>query len=622
MKAYQTPFSTHFSGNAKETELRLRSIFQWEKRRPPALMLALALLLAVSCGSLIGCRGNETLPPNSSDYQQVLQGSAYADVDGSPVNAGNPQYSYTVQENGAVSVSYDGTQTVDTGIQVSDAGLPRKEALGAFVELHKTVFAWGNPETAAPLTVRISSDQCATWQEVQIPFDRPAKQVFTGFVTESDGWLMVNNGTELTLFRTSDAGNNWQAVEASWPEEATGKLSGANFITPEVGFVSFDSDGDSLKVAYTADRGKTWSYLDLPPVQSNYPNSHIVPLSVYMLENTTHLRLAITQPGSETVYDELTSEDQGESWNFAAREQEQSKTYTDDFVAFTYPAQLEEDEQQGEDGKTVFFRRTDSDKAYLRYSVYDGQYLNLDEMEQYWKDPQAQPSDDTEFGPYDTELIEMERKTVNGRPGLYLATTYTDPETSVKMFSISLSLRDGVRGVDIDFIAPVEERAFCEQAYQNFDLHFLTGEDPSMQDIVYEDEECKLSLTRPADSTWETMEPLSEEDPIRGLAVYFGNRDTRFQLWYQLNPEPVAAYGMTRDDALLTCPAKDGGTWYVIPEEKKLSDYYPATLRLVKEDTKGGDCFITGIAVVYKEDVDALLPVIGDMLRTVEFVQK
>lgn len=63
MRTYQTPFSTHFSGSAKETELRLRSIFQWEKRRPPVLVLALALLLAVSCGSLIGCRVQQEKEP-------------------------------------------------------------------------------------------------------------------------------------------------------------------------------------------------------------------------------------------------------------------------------------------------------------------------------------------------------------------------------------------------------------------------------------------------------------------------------------------------------------------------------------------------------------------------------
>lgn len=56
LKKYETPFSTHFSGNAKETEWRLRNIFQWEKRRPPMPVFVAAFLLALSCGSLVGCR--------------------------------------------------------------------------------------------------------------------------------------------------------------------------------------------------------------------------------------------------------------------------------------------------------------------------------------------------------------------------------------------------------------------------------------------------------------------------------------------------------------------------------------------------------------------------------------
>ena len=35
----RSPFATPLSGSARETELRLRSIFQWKKRRPPALLL-------------------------------------------------------------------------------------------------------------------------------------------------------------------------------------------------------------------------------------------------------------------------------------------------------------------------------------------------------------------------------------------------------------------------------------------------------------------------------------------------------------------------------------------------------------------------------------------------------
>lgn len=59
-KILNSPFATHLSGSAKETELRLRNIFQWKKKRPPAVLLILAALIALSCGSLVSCQVRET----------------------------------------------------------------------------------------------------------------------------------------------------------------------------------------------------------------------------------------------------------------------------------------------------------------------------------------------------------------------------------------------------------------------------------------------------------------------------------------------------------------------------------------------------------------------------------
>ena len=52
----QSPFSTRLSGSARETELRIRSIFQWKKQRPPLPLLALMLAVALLCGNLVSCR--------------------------------------------------------------------------------------------------------------------------------------------------------------------------------------------------------------------------------------------------------------------------------------------------------------------------------------------------------------------------------------------------------------------------------------------------------------------------------------------------------------------------------------------------------------------------------------
>lgn len=52
----RTPFSTHLSGSARETELRLRNIFSGPKKRPPVLFLALIFAACLLCGNLVSCQ--------------------------------------------------------------------------------------------------------------------------------------------------------------------------------------------------------------------------------------------------------------------------------------------------------------------------------------------------------------------------------------------------------------------------------------------------------------------------------------------------------------------------------------------------------------------------------------
>ena len=53
---FHSPFTTALSGSAKETEERIRNIFQYQKKRPPVPALLLACALALSCGGLVSCQ--------------------------------------------------------------------------------------------------------------------------------------------------------------------------------------------------------------------------------------------------------------------------------------------------------------------------------------------------------------------------------------------------------------------------------------------------------------------------------------------------------------------------------------------------------------------------------------
>ena len=65
----RSPFSTPLSGSAREAELRIRSIFQWKKRRPPAWLIALAALAALLCGSLVSCQTRPSAPALTMEVQ-------------------------------------------------------------------------------------------------------------------------------------------------------------------------------------------------------------------------------------------------------------------------------------------------------------------------------------------------------------------------------------------------------------------------------------------------------------------------------------------------------------------------------------------------------------------------
>lgn len=52
----RSPFSAPFSKSVRETGLRIRSLCQWKKKRPPLLALVLVCGMVVCSGSLISCR--------------------------------------------------------------------------------------------------------------------------------------------------------------------------------------------------------------------------------------------------------------------------------------------------------------------------------------------------------------------------------------------------------------------------------------------------------------------------------------------------------------------------------------------------------------------------------------
>ena len=72
------PFATRLSGSAKETQLRLRSIFQWKKKRPPVWLFALIALGVLGCFGLISCQPEEPEQPQTP-VEENTSGDKYGE---------------------------------------------------------------------------------------------------------------------------------------------------------------------------------------------------------------------------------------------------------------------------------------------------------------------------------------------------------------------------------------------------------------------------------------------------------------------------------------------------------------------------------------------------------------
>lgn len=69
----RSPFTTCLSRSTRETERRIRNLFQYKKKRPPLLALLLAAALALSCGGLVSCQIQAEAEPEPVSIPLVNQ---------------------------------------------------------------------------------------------------------------------------------------------------------------------------------------------------------------------------------------------------------------------------------------------------------------------------------------------------------------------------------------------------------------------------------------------------------------------------------------------------------------------------------------------------------------------
>ena len=106
----RSPFATPLSRSGKETELRIRSIFQWKKQRPPLWLMALVALVILTCCGLVSCQPKEaaTPAPFTMELQYYDELGNYIEVpalippegqeDNLEIQAMNDELAYLLQE--------------------------------------------------------------------------------------------------------------------------------------------------------------------------------------------------------------------------------------------------------------------------------------------------------------------------------------------------------------------------------------------------------------------------------------------------------------------------------------------------------------------------------------------
>lgn len=82
----ETWFSTQLSKNAKDTEGRIRNIFEGQRRRPAVIVLALVAAVALLCGSVVAVRVKKTMPTTEDRWEREKKETA-ADRSAAPDEA-------------------------------------------------------------------------------------------------------------------------------------------------------------------------------------------------------------------------------------------------------------------------------------------------------------------------------------------------------------------------------------------------------------------------------------------------------------------------------------------------------------------------------------------------------
>ena len=259
MKMPNSPFATCLSGSAKETELRIRNIFQWKKKRPPVVAMILAALAALFCGGLVSCQPSGAELPDES---VVLDAE------------------FSLRDD-IVYIKYAQSDTWE---------------------------AWSDP---VPAPASWATQDLAGRDEAEtLKYHEDAAWIT--LTSENHGWLVVSAAgvahADTYVYRTQDGGRTWE--EVGQPEDAHWYPACVDFLDDDHAIIGFGVFVDA-PIYRTENGGETWIKI------TNLP----LPDGSWEAASITHEGSVVTmcvrscdeaQAGLEITLD---SEDYGEHWS-------------------------------------------------------------------------------------------------------------------------------------------------------------------------------------------------------------------------------------------------------------------------------------------------------------------
>jgi photosystem II stability/assembly factor-like uncharacterized protein len=235
-------------------------------------------------------------------------------------------------ENNTLSVTYDnGESWTDVPVEIGqlfegDYNGPENELLedSYIITPERTAFIVGGFQNVSILQ---STDQGATWDEVQVPSPFQAIRVrIIDFVSEEVGFLILTGDRTMSwegnrIFKTEDGGATWNEIGGVDSER---QVTSGGFIDESLGFVSFGSisineNPPAPDLYRTADGGESWDQVEVP-IPAEYEGIFTV-AEVPTFDGTQGTLLVNQGPNGDyqggNVMARFISVDDGATWSFA-----------------------------------------------------------------------------------------------------------------------------------------------------------------------------------------------------------------------------------------------------------------------------------------------------------------